>query len=81
MVRFSIPRLYIKDVNDDVAFIPNVIGMHKFIGAILGWDDMNDGFARTHCSRNKYNNARIHKIKPSKMDGFRSTVRTFDYNA
>lgn len=39
------------------------IGVRKMILAIEcpGYSDRNDGFARTHCSRNKYHSSRIRK--------------------
>lgn len=80
MVRLSYVRSMAKEHDDDVYTVPSVISYRRHIGLTLGWDDMHDGFARTQFSRNKNLNARIHKIKKSKLPGFRDTIRAFDWD-
>ena len=43
---------------DEVGFI----GIRKFIGVTLNYNDRNDGFCRTFFSRNKHNRSRAYKI-------------------
>lgn len=67
MIKLNVTNMSVSQVLDlldsmvDLVDLPSKIGVRKYIGCTLGYEDRNDGFNRTMFSRSKNRFSRIRK--------------------